>query len=167
MCEYMVTKVVYPGSFDPLTKGHLDIIKKASTTFPKVVVAILVNHNKKSLFTVNERIKIIEKTLEAEKLNNVEVRYFEGMLVDFMKQEGITTSIRGLRSSEDFIYEQRIDMTNKKMWSEFRTVYFNADLFYLDCSSSVVRELLALNGDISNYVHENVQDYIKELYSNK
>ena len=157
-------RAIITGSFDPITLGHYDIIKKASEDFDEIVIAILKNPNKKGLFETPFRIELIERIIKAENLKNVTIECFDGLLVNFMKENNIQISVRGLRTSEDFIYEQRLDMTNKKAWSKYRTYYLLTEPEYLNCSSSTVRELLMFDGDITPYVHPSTTKLIIDKY---
>lgn len=161
--NYNERVAVYAGSFDPITLGHIDIIKKASNQYDKVVVGILCNKSKKGFIDFNLRKELIEDIIKEESLNNVVVEIFEGLVVDLLKKVGAKTLVRGLRTSEDFIYEQRLNSVNKTLYKDFESVYFMSEPEYIQCSSSIVRELLSFNADISNYVHNTT---VKKLMDN-
>lgn len=154
---------IYPGSFDPITIGHFDIIKRGSKEFDTVVVTVLKNSKKPGLFSIEERISFIKKLIKEENLTNVKVDCFEGLLADYMKKEKATILMRGLRTSEDFSYEQQLYMINKDLNDKFETHYFMANPLLVHCSSSVVRELLHYGRDISNYEPKSIiNDIIKK-----
>lgn len=153
---------VYPGSFDPITLGHLDIIRRASLAFDRVFVTILVNHKKSYLFSVQERIDMIEKS--CAELPNVEACYYDGLLVNFAKEKGIQTIIRGLRSASDFEFELQMANLNKQLAPQVET-YFMAtspELSYI--SSTAVRELAMFHADISKYVPASILQEIQQKF---
>lgn len=158
---------VYSGSFDPITLGHLDIIKKSVKEFDEVIIAMLVNPDKKGLFTIEERLYMIKQVIKAENLQCVTVEAFNGMFVDFMKNHNATASVRGLRTSEDFIYEQNIYMVNKDFSDDFETHCFMANPLMLHCSSSTVKGLLPYTTDIGHYIHDSIKDYLIDAYKKK
>ena len=149
-----MTTAVYPGSFDPVTIGHLDIIERASKIFDKLVIGVLNNKQKKSLFTSKERVKMLEDV--TGHLSNVEVCSFEGLLIDFahIKEAGVI--VRGLRAITDFEYELQISQTNKVMAADIETVFFTTNLKYSYLSSSMVKEIVSFGGDISAFVDDRV-----------
>lgn len=158
--------VVYAGSFDPITYGHIDIIKKAARDFNKVIVGILVNEEKEPMLSFLVRKHMIEDVIKQENLNNVQVKYFNGLLVNFMKNVNSNILIRGLRTSEDFIYEQRNYLVNKDLNHNIETHYFMSNPEYIHVSSSLVRTLLKQNFEkkyecISKYVPNYLIDYLK------
>lgn len=153
---------VYPGSFDPITKGHLDIIHRASLAFDKVFVTILVNHKKSYLFSVAERIEMIEKA--CVEIPNVEACFYDGLLINFAKEKDIQTIIRGLRSASDFEFELQMANLNKQLAPQIET-YFMAtspELSYI--SSTAVKELAMFHADISKYVPASILQNIKEKF---
>ncbi len=150
--------VVYPGSFDPITNGHLDIIERCSKKFDKVVVSILYNPSKKTMFTVEERKEMIKEAVK--KFTNVEVDTFSGLLVDYSKAKGISTVIRGLRAVTDFEYEMQMALMNRKLDDELETVFLMSSNQYTFLSSSVVKEVAIFNGDISKLVPKVVNQAI-------
>lgn len=154
---------VYPGSFDPVTYGHLDIIKRASQMFDKVIVAVMCNSAKTPLFTLDERVKMIRESVSD--LNNVYVESFSGLLIDYCKKENIHIVIRGLRAITDFEYELQIAQTNKELsHSEVDTVFLTTSLQYSYLSSSVVKEVASYNGDITPCVPDFVADTLYKKY---
>lgn len=155
--------VICPGSFDPVTLGHLDIITRASKMFDKVVVAVLVNSAKTPTFTTEERIELLsEATAE---LKNVEIVSFEGLLAGYCKKSGIDTIVKGLRAVSDFEYEFQMAIANKKLNPELETIFLTADADSTFLSSSMVREICSMGGDISNFVpacvHERIVKKLK------
>ncbi|MFA5480435.1 MAG: pantetheine-phosphate adenylyltransferase [Candidatus Muiribacteriota bacterium] len=149
---------VYPGSFDPVTKGHIDILKRATSIFSKVIIAVVVNPNKKSRFTVEKRVELIKKSIGD--LPGVEVDSFSGLLVDYVKMKNGVAIIRGLRAVSDFEYEFQMAHTNKKLAPNVETVFIAADNRYTFISSNVIKEVSSLGGDVSDLVPNCV---LKEL----
>lgn len=152
---------VYPGSFDPLTLGHLDIILRGAKVFDKVIVAVLSNIQKNSMFTVEERLGMIRKVLD--KYDNIEVRSFEGLLVDFMEEAGAGIILKGLRAVSDFDYELQMAHINKELSKDVETVLMMTNPKYSYISSSNIKQIVHFNGDITNFVPEEILDeiYIK------
>ncbi|AOZ96400.1 pantetheine-phosphate adenylyltransferase [Butyrivibrio hungatei] len=154
---------VYPGSFDPVTLGHLDVIQRASAMFDKVVVAVMCNSAKTPLFTLDERVKMLRESVKA--LNNVEIESFDGLLIDYCKKENIHIVIRGLRAITDFEYELQIAQTNKELSHNMvDTVFLTTSIKYSYLSSSVVKEIASYNGDISPCVSDFVADALYKKY---
>ncbi|MDO4661810.1 MAG: pantetheine-phosphate adenylyltransferase [Tissierellia bacterium] len=154
--------VIYPGSFDPVTKGHMDIIERVSKKFEKVIVAVLVNSEKKTLFTLEEREKILENEIKSYGLSNVEVERFDGLLVDFAREHNSNIVVRGLRAISDYEYELQIAHINSDLYNELETIFLVAKAEYSYISSSVVKEIASYNGDISSFVSKNVEKEIKK-----
>ena len=152
---------VYPGSFDPVTKGHADLIRRSLAFSDQVVVAVAVNVSKQPLFTLEERVALIRETVQ---LPNVEVRSFDGLLVDFAKQVGASMLIRGLRAVSDFEYEFQMALMNRTLAPALETVFLVPafDLTYL--SSSLVREVARFGGDVSALVDPVVQKALKAKF---
>ena len=154
---------LYPGSFDPVTYGHLDIIRRASRMFDTVIVAVMCNSAKTPLFTLDERVKMIRESVSG--LNNVYVESFSGLLIDYCKKENIHIVIRGLRAITDFEYELQIAQTNKELsHNEVDTVFLTTSLQYSYLSSSVVKEVASYNGDITPCVPDFVADTLYKKY---
>ncbi len=153
---------VYPGSFDPITNGHLDIIERASKIFDKVIVGVLNNSSKNPLFTASERVMLIEKV--ADKLENVEVECFDGLLVDFASQHNANVIIKGLRTVNDFEYEFQMALLNKTLNSECETMFMMTNSKYSYISSSMVKELARYKGDLAGLVPTEIIHYIKDKY---
>ena len=160
----MKNRAVYPGSFDPTTYGHIDIIKRSAEIFDELVVAVIANPNKKSLFSSVERIEMLESSI---KTKNVKVKSFDGLLVNFMKIERAAVIVRGLRAVTDFEYEFQMALTNRKICPEIETVFLAADERWTYVSSSLVKEIAFLGGDISGFVPHSVMKKIREEIKSK
>ncbi|WP_311482462.1 pantetheine-phosphate adenylyltransferase [uncultured Anaerococcus sp.] len=158
-------KVIYPGSFDPLTQGHMDIIKRLRDMFDEVIVAILNNENKNSLFTVEERVDIIKEAIKEENLTNISIYSFDGLLVNFAKEMGVKLIARGLRGVTDYEYEKNIARVNSTLYEGFETIFLLSDPAYSFVSSSGVREIAAFKGDVSAFVSPSVENKIKEKFN--
>lgn len=147
---------VYPGSFDPLTNGHLDIIIRASKLFDKLIVGVLKNDSKQAMFSMEERVNMIEKCVEG--LDNVEVEMFAGLLVDFVKEKNATTIVRGLRAVSDYEYELQMAMLNKHMSENIDTIFFMTDIHNSFLSSSIIKDIAKHNGNIRGLVPDAIVD---------
>lgn len=141
---------VYPGSFDPCTNGHLDIITRASGLFDKVVVAVLVNDSKNPLFSLDERVEML-KTV-TKHLENIEVCSFSGLLADFMEDNNYSVVLKGLRAVSDYEYEFQMALTNRALYSQIETVFMPCSSEFMFLSSSVVKEIAKYNGDLTGLV---------------
>ncbi|ANE34270.1 pantetheine-phosphate adenylyltransferase [Campylobacter hyointestinalis] len=150
---------IYPGTFDPITNGHMDVIKRACKVFDKVIVAVALNESKTPYFCYDKRLHLAK--IATSSIANVEVMGFDNLLVDFAKSNGINTVVRGLRAVSDFEYELQIGYANASLWSEFETIYFMPSLKNAFISSSIVRSVLTHGGDITNLVPKTVLDNIK------
>lgn len=157
--EFKTKTAVYAGSFDPITKGHMNIIGKASKMYDKVVIGVLINSKKQALFSMAERLSQIKKCVE--KYPNVQVKMFTGLLVDFAKDENAQIIVRGLRSVTDFEIELQIAMTNKKLNDDIETALLVPDMKYQFISSSLAKELALYNGDISWLIPEEIIDEVR------
>ena len=159
---------LYPGSFDPITKGHIDIIKRSSNLFDKLIIGIFKNSTKsKAWFSDEEKVEMIQEILKKENIN-AEIKIFKGLLVDFMSKENVNILIRGLRALSDYEYELQFTLTNKTLAkSEFETIFLTASREYLYLSSSLVKEVALNKGNLSFFVTENVEQRlikkVKEL----
>ena len=149
---------ICPGSFDPVTHGHIDIIKRAASIFDKVIVGVLVNVNKKPWFTIDERTDLLRKTVGD--IPNVEVIGFDGLLVDFAAEHNANVIVKGLRAVSDFEYEFQMALTNSKLNDNIETVFLTTSSENLYLSSSIVKQVGLLGGDISPFVPECVHDEI-------
>ncbi len=141
---------VYPGSFDPITNGHLDIIRRAAKLYDKLIVGVLTNNSKTPLFTKEQRANFIRKA--TTDIDNIEVAFFDGLLVDFLKKENAKIIVKGLRATSDFEYEFQQALVNKQMCPEIETVFLASSEKYTYLSSSIVREVGHHGGDISAFV---------------
>ncbi|MPN06865.1 Phosphopantetheine adenylyltransferase [bioreactor metagenome] len=153
---------VYPGSFDPFTVGHHDVLEHAAQMFDRVVIAVLNNASKSPVLSVKERVDMISSMIEAEELENVVVSHFEGLLVDYAHQIGADYIVRGLRATMDFEYEFQINALNRHLAQDIKTVYFMASPEHSFLSSSVVREIGSLGGNIEGLVPESIHNIIAE-----
>ena len=156
---------ICPGSFDPVTYGHLDIIRRSSKLFDKVIVAVLVNSSKNPSFTIDERIGLLRKALNG--IENVEVKSFNGLLADYAKEKRATTIVKGLRAVSDFEYEFQMALTNKKLNPDADTVFLTSPAENMFLSSSVVKLIASRGGDISGFVPDVIHDYIKSRLQRK
>ena len=148
-------KAIYPGSFDPITNGHIDVIKRASRIFDQVTIAVSQNINKKSFLSKKEKIEAINISLEG--LNNVEVIAFDSLLVDFAKKINAQIILRGLRAVSDFEYEFQLAGMNKHLDKNIETFFLTPSEEFSNISSSLVREILMLGGDISSFVPQKLE----------
>ncbi|MDQ0091692.1 pantetheine-phosphate adenylyltransferase [Paenibacillus anaericanus] len=153
---------VYPGSFDPVTKGHMDIIQRASRQFDKLIVAVLNNTSKSPLFTVEERKELL--TSATSHLENVEIDSFRDLLVNYMVYKQADVIVRGIRSVTDFEYELQIASTNHKLNSEVETIFMMTNPTYSYLSSSMVKEIASFQGNVSDLVPAVVEKALKDKY---
>ena len=156
-------KAIYPGSFDPVTYGHLDIIERSAKMADKLVVGVLMNNAKRPMFTVEERLEMLRE--ETKHLSNVEVQAFDGLLVDFVREIDANVIVRGLRAVTDFEYELQMAQTNRKIAPDLDTIFLTTDLRYAYLSSSIVKEVAYWQGDISAFVTPMVMERIRERVS--
>ena len=157
---------VYPGSFDPVTYGHLDIIRRASSMFDELIVAVMNNSAKTPLFTLDERVKMLRESVKD--LPNVRIESFGGLLIDYCKANNIHIVIRGLRAITDFEYELQIAQTNKELsHNQVDTVFLTTSLKYSYLSSSVVKEIASYNGDITPCVPDFIAECLYRKYGHK
>lgn len=153
---------VCPGSFDPVTVGHLDIIARASRLFDKVIVAVLTNDSKHPAFTIDERMRFIEAAVKEAGLDNVEVDTSDLLLADYMRERGAQAIVKGLRAVTDFEYEFQMALTNKKLNADADTIFLTTSSENMYLSSSLVKMIAAHNGDISDFVPKVIHDEIKQ-----
>ncbi len=142
---------IYPGTFDPMTLGHLDMVARASLMFDKVIVAVAAAHHKKTMFTVHERIDMVSEL--AKPYPQVSVEHFSGLVIDFAAAHGATVMLRGLRSGTDFDYEYQLAGMNRSLKPDVETVFLTPGDKYLFISSTLVREISTLGGDVDQFVH--------------
>lgn len=153
---------VCPGSFDPVTLGHLDIITRASRIFDKVIVAVPVNPSKSASFSVEERLALLRIVLDHEKLQNVELDGVKGLLADYARDKGAMAIVKGLRALSDFEYEFQMALTNKKLNAELETMFLATSAENMFLSSSMVKQVAGFGGDISHFVPQCILQKIKE-----
>lgn len=154
---------IYPGSFDPITYGHIDIITRSAKIFDNLTVAVLNNRAKHSLFSVDERVNMIKDAVKD--IHNISVVSYEGLLVNYAREVGANVIIRGLRAVTDFEYELQMSQTNSKLSDgDIETIFLNTDLRYAYLSSSTVREVASFGGDISKFVTKEVAELVYNKY---
>ena len=154
----MKKTALYPGSFDPVTKGHIDIIRRSAALFDRVIIGIFKNSSKnRAWFSDEEKCQMIQEILEKENIK-AEIKVFNGLLVDFIKEEKVNILVRGLRALSDYEYELQFTLTNKTLpKSDFETIFLSASREYLYLSSSLVKEIAQNKGDLKMFVPENVE----------
>ena len=155
-----MVRAIYPGSFDPATFGHLDVIRRAAELFDEVIVGVLMNSEKSPLFSVEERVNMLKEVTVS--LTNVEVQSFEGLLIDFVRQNGAAIIVRGLRAITDFEYELQLAQTNRVIAPEVDTIFLTTNLKYSYLSSSIVKEIAEYDGDISEFLHPAIAARVRE-----
>jgi len=159
-------RAIYPGSFDPVTFGHLDVIRRAASMFDELTVSVLNNTQKTPLFSVEERVKILEEA--TKELPNVKVDSFSGLLINYAREKDVHIAIRGLRAITDFEYELQIAQTNRKLSNgELDTIFLTTSLEYAYLSSSSVKEIAEFHGDISQCVPDFVAKLVYEKYGHE
>ncbi|MDR2676889.1 MAG: pantetheine-phosphate adenylyltransferase [Endomicrobium sp.] len=158
----IVSAAIYPGSFDPPTNGHLDIITRALYLFPEIVIAVTDNINKKHAFSLHERIDLLQKI--TKKLKGVKVTSFSGLLVDYAERINSFVLVRGLRALSDFEYEFQVALVNRKLNKKIETIFLITDQRYTFLSSSIVKEIAMHRGDIKKFVPQCVVKKLKEKY---
>jgi len=156
---------IYPGSFDPVTNGHLDIVKRGLKIFDKIVVAILFNPGKNYLFTIEERMDMLEKSMK--RFSNVEIDTSDGLLVDYAAQKKACSLLRGMRAVSDFEYEFQMALMNRRLNREVQTVFLMTGLRWIFTSSSIIKEAARFGGDVSGMVPSLVNRKLKEKFSIK
>lgn len=161
----MKNAAIYPGSFDPLTNGHLDILERAVKMFSKVVVTVAVNNKKSSVFTGVERVNLIKETIKDKPwADKVEIEQFTGLLIDYARQKEINVLLRGVRQISDFEYEFRMALTNRRLAPEIDTVFLMPDEQLTFISATIVKEIAAWNGDLSSFVPDHVAEALKDKF---
>ena len=153
---------IYPGTFDPITNGHIDVINRASNIFDKVIVTLAINQIKKPLFTNDERMYMIEDAIK--NYANVSVSKFDGLLVDFAEKNSVKVIIRGLRAVSDFEYEFQMALMNKKLASEVTTVFMMPNEKYTYLNSTIIKDVAKFNGNVDNFVTKLVANKLSEKF---
>ncbi|MFW5786828.1 MAG: pantetheine-phosphate adenylyltransferase [Halanaerobiales bacterium] len=159
----MLPKIIYPGSFDPITNGHLNIVKRASNVFDEIIVAVFKNPSKKPLFSMDERVELLDKS--TQDIEGVKVDCFSGLTMDYVKSKNASAILRGLRAVSDFEGEFQMASMNRELDGDIETVFFMTDAKYAFLSSSVVKEVAQFGGDVSGLVPECVEYALKEKYN--
>ena len=154
---------LYPGSFDPITKGHLDVLKRAADIFDKVIIVVSINVNKKSFLPLEDRLNLIREA--CKDIPNVEVDSFDGLTIEYAKKKNANVLIRGLRAVSDFEYEMQLSQANSALCKDIHTVFLITKPKYNFISSGTVREIAVMNGDISKFVPEPVAKYLEAKYT--
>ncbi len=154
---------LYPGSFDPITRGHEDIIRRSLRFADQIIVAVAANSSKAPLFALEERVRLARKVLDGE--SRVEVQTFQGLLVDFARSTGASVVVRGLRAVSDFEYEFQMALMNRQLHAELETVFLVPALHLTYLSSSIVREVARLGGDVGELVHPEVERALKAKFA--
>jgi pantetheine-phosphate adenylyltransferase len=158
---------VYPGSFDPVHRGHLDIAKRAARVVDELVIAVYATPNKKLLFTTDERVQLWRETVAEEGLTNVRVEPFEGLVIDYARTIGAQSIVRGLRAVTDFELEFQQALMNRKLAPEIETLMIITDLRYLFVSATLLKEVALLGGDLDGIVTAKVADALKQKFSDR
>ena len=153
---------IYPGSFDPITNGHIDIAYRAAKLFDKLIIAVAEKKSAKQLFTLGERVVLIEDVFSNN--NNIEVVPFKNLVTDLAREKSANIIVRGMRTVSDFDYEFKMAVMNKKLHEDIETVFFNSTENFSYISSSLVREIAVLGGDVSAFVPESVELVLKEKF---
>lgn len=161
--EDEMVKAIYPGSFDPVTYGHLDVIKRASQVVDELIIGVLINNMKEPLFTMEERLNLIEET--TKEFSNVSVQSFQGLTIDFARKNGAKLIIRGLRAVTDFESEMQIAQTNHSIDPEIDTMFFTTSLEYAFLSSTIAREVAYYGSDVSKLVPPVVIEAFRKKYN--
>jgi pantetheine-phosphate adenylyltransferase len=161
----MGNAAIYPGTFDPVTNGHMDLITRTLSVFNRVIVAVAVNPGKRPLFTTAERVDMLEKATALHGLKNVSIEYFDNLLVDYCAQKKIYTVVRGLRAVSDFEYELQLSQMNRKINKNVEAVFMMPSEEYNFISSKIIKEVSALGGDISELVPPPVAKALKAKYA--
>ena len=151
---------IYPGSFDPVTNGHLDVIQRAARIFDHVTVAVADNTSKKALFTIEERVELLKQV--TQKIKNVSVEKFDALVIEYARRKRINVLIRGLRMTSDFDYEFQIALTNRRLAEDIETVFLMPSEHVSFVSSSILKEIASLNANISSFVPKVVERKLKE-----
>ena len=158
-------RAIYPGTFDPVTYGHIDVIRRSAKIVDELVIGVLVNNQKTPLFSPEERVEMLESVVKD--IPNVRVVAFNGLLIDFAEEQNANFVIRGLRAVTDFDYELQMAQTNRIIDPDIDTIFLTTSLEYAYLSSSTVREVASFNGDISKFVPEHIAELVKKKFSER
>jgi len=153
---------IYPGSFDPITYGHIDIVRRAKKLFSKLYVAVVANPHKSPLFTVEERVRLTKAALEEAGINGLEVISYDGLLINCAREHGADAIVRGLRANSDFEYEFQMALTNRDLAPEFESVFFMTAGKWSFLASSMVKEVARYGGDVSSFVPKPIEVALQE-----
>jgi pantetheine-phosphate adenylyltransferase len=156
----MTQKIIYPGTFDPATLGHLDLIKRAVSTFDEIIVAVALNPHKNPLFSLEERMSMLKDA--TKNINNIEIDSFEGLLIDYARRKKCKVVLRGIRAISDFEYEFQMVLSNMKLASDIETIFMMPAENYSYLSSKIIKEMASLGADLSGFVPANVEKKLKE-----
>jgi pantetheine-phosphate adenylyltransferase len=163
----MINSAIYPGSFDPLTNGHLDILERAAKMFEKVYVTVAVNNQKTSVFTGDERVALIEEAIKDEEWKDkIVIEQFTGLLIDYARKKKVNVLLRGVRQISDFEYEFRMALTNRRLAPEIDTLFLMPDEQLTFISATIVKEVAAWGGDLSSFVPSHVAKALRKKFSN-
>jgi pantetheine-phosphate adenylyltransferase len=158
---------LYPGTFDPITRGHFDVISRGLHVFDKIVVAVARNLSKRPLFSYEERLDMAQQVIDdTDGMDCVEVTGFDGLTVDFARDIGATAIIRGLRAVSDFEFELQIALTNRKLALDIESVFLMPSVEYIYLNSTMVKDVARHGGDVKNFVHDIVNEKLREKYAN-
>jgi pantetheine-phosphate adenylyltransferase len=159
---------LFPGSFDPITYGHLDLLKRATKLFDRVIITVAVNNRKKSVFTGEERVDLIKECIHDKSWKNqIDVEQFSGLLIDFAKRKNVNVLLRGVRQISDFEYEFRMALTNRRLAPDIDTIFLMPDEQLTFISASIVKEIAYWGGDLTSFVPENVAEALIRKFSDK
>ena len=158
-----MTTAIYPGSFDPITNGHVDIAYRAAKLFDKLIIAVAEKKSAKQLFTLRERVVLIEDVFSNN--NNIEVVPFKNLVTDLAREKSANIIVRGMRTVSDFDYEFKMAVMNKKLHEDIETVFFNSTENFSYISSSLIREIVELGGDVSSFVPKPIELILKEKFT--
>ena len=158
-----MTTAIYPGSFDPITNGHVDIAYRAAKLFDKLIIAVAEKKSAKQLFTLGERVVLIEDVFSND--NNIEVVPFKNLVTDLAREKSANIIVRGMRTVSDFDYEFKMAVMNKKLHEDIETVFFNSTENFSYISSSLIREIVELGGDVSSFVPKPIELILKEKFT--
>lgn len=156
----MVKRVIYPGTFDPITLGHLDLIKRAVKIFDGLIVAVASNPHKKPLFSLDERFEMLKETTKG--IKNLEIDHFDGLLINYVRQKKCNTVLRGIRAISDFEYEFQMALSNRKLANDIETIFMMPSENYSYLSSKIIKEVASLGADLSGFVPSVVEKKLKE-----